>query len=98
MHTPEIPWTVPLSVRLQSGSERLFFSVHAALDFLENEWPTRSGRGYEGAVRSCRGALKRATPAAVAREAFVGACLEAGMVPTAIATLRTPERIEKAYT
>ena len=94
MYTSEIPWNVPLSVRLQSGSLRLFTSVHDALDFLENEWPTHSGQGYECALARCRGALKRATPAAVAREAFVGACLEAGMIPTAVATNRpvSPDR------
>ncbi|ASY65162.1 hypothetical protein SJ05684_b41800 (plasmid) [Sinorhizobium sojae CCBAU 05684] len=75
----EIPWTIPLTVRLANGLTRTFTSVYEAVDFLENEWPLRKGERYERAVRTCRRALNRMTPAAVAREAFVSACLEAGM-------------------
>ncbi|MCA1439247.1 DUF982 domain-containing protein [Ensifer sp. IC4062] len=75
----EIPWTTPLTVRLSSGIKHTFNSVYEALDFLENEWPLRNGHHYERAVRTCRGALNRMTPAAIAREAFVAACLEAEM-------------------
>jgi hypothetical protein len=75
----EIPWTVPLTVRLSNGLTRTFTSVYEALDFLENEWPLRKGERYERAVRTCRRALNRMTPAAVARETFISACLEAGM-------------------
>lgn len=63
MRLPEIPWIVPLSVRLQSGSNRIFASVYDALDFLEHEWPIRHGQGYERAVITCRGALNRSVPA-----------------------------------
>ncbi|WP_051440843.1 hypothetical protein M728_004373 (plasmid) [Ensifer sp. WSM1721] len=75
----EIPWTIPLTVRLSNGLTRTFTSVYEALDFLENEWPLRKGERYERAVRTCQRALNRMTPAAVAREAFIAACLEAGM-------------------
>ncbi|MEI3856014.1 MULTISPECIES: DUF982 domain-containing protein [unclassified Ensifer] len=85
MRLPEIPWTVPLSVRLQSGANRIFASVYDALDFLEHEWPLRHGQGYERAVTTCRGALSHSVPSAVAREAFIGACLEAGMATSAVA-------------
>ncbi|PLU31436.1 DUF982 domain-containing protein, partial [Sinorhizobium medicae] len=73
----EIPWTIPLTVRLSNGLTHSFASVYEALDFLENEWPLRRGERYERAVRTCRRALNRMTPAAVAREAFIAACLEA---------------------
>lgn len=79
MNIPDLPWSVPLTIRLQCGLERTFASVYEALDFLENEWPMRRGQRYERAVRTCRGALNKSTPAAVAREAFIAACLEAGM-------------------
>ncbi|WP_429809435.1 DUF982 domain-containing protein [Ensifer sp. B1-9] len=85
MRLPEIPWAVPLSVRLQSGSNRIFASVYDALDFLEHEWPIRHGQGYERAVITCRCALNRSVPATVARDAFIGACLEAGMATSAVA-------------
>ncbi len=81
----EIPWTIPLTTRLSNGLMRTFTSVYEALDFLENEWPLRKGERYERAVRTCQRALNRMTPAAVAREAFVAACLEAGM-PLVMAT------------
>ena len=64
----EIPWTIPLTVRLSNGLTHTFASVYEALDFLENEWPLRNGERYERAVRTCRRALNRMTPAAVARE------------------------------
>lgn len=79
MRTPDMPWLVPLDVRMQNGIQRIFTGPYEALDFLENEWPMRRGQKYERAVRLCRGALNRTTPPAVAREAFVSACLEAGM-------------------
>ncbi|MBD9639027.1 DUF982 domain-containing protein [Ensifer sp. ENS07] len=86
MRLPEIPWTVPLSVRLQSGTNRIFASVYDALDFLEHEWPIRHGQDYERAIMTCLGALNQSVPPAVAREAFIGACLEAGMAASAVAS------------
>ena len=79
MYTLEMPWSVPVSIRLQSGVERSFSSVYDALDFLQNEWPTRHGYRYERAIQQCGEALRRTLPSAVAREAFIAACLEAGM-------------------
>ncbi|QRM57840.1 DUF982 domain-containing protein [Sinorhizobium sp. BG8] len=75
----DILWSSPLTICLQSGLKHTFASVYEALDFLEHEWPVRQGKGYERAVRACRGALLKTTPVAVARETFVAACLEAGM-------------------
>ncbi|WP_457584784.1 DUF982 domain-containing protein [Ensifer canadensis] len=83
MFIAEMPWSVPLSVRLQNGTHHVFSSVYEALDFLENEWPLRRGERYGRAIKACRGALHRTTPVAVAREAFIAACLEAGMPATA---------------
>ncbi|KQW67385.1 DUF982 domain-containing protein [Ensifer sp. Root127] len=83
MFIAEMPWSVPLLVKFQNGTHHVFSSVYEALDFLENEWPLSRGQRYERAVRTCRGALQRATPVAVAREAFIAACLEAGLPATA---------------
>lgn len=79
MTVRDVPWAHPLKVTLRSGLERTFVSVYDALDFLENEWPLKRGERYERAVATCRRALNRMTPAAVAREAFIAACLEAQM-------------------
>lgn len=95
MRIPDLPWSNPLSVRLQNGTYHLFKSPYDALDFLENEWPLRHGRNYERAVRLCRSALERTTPLAVGREAFVAACLEAGLhvtTPPPTGYLAHPER------
>lgn len=74
-----LPWHTALRVRFQCGIERTFSSVYEALDFLENEWPVRCGERYDRALKLCRNALDRSAASAVAREAFVAACLEAGM-------------------
>jgi hypothetical protein len=75
----EIPWRAPVKICLQCGLERTFSTVFGALDFLENEWPLRHGQRYDRAISKCRGALRRAVPAEVAREAFIAACLEASL-------------------
>lgn len=79
MNNQDLPWRVPVKVRLQSGLERIFLTVPDALDFLEHEWPLRRGQRYDRALRKCRAALNFMTPTEVAREAFIAACLEAGM-------------------
>lgn len=75
----DVPWTIPLKVRLQNGLYRRFTSVYEALDFLEGEWPLKKGERHDRAVSLCNRALKRMTPPAVAREEFIAACLEAGL-------------------
>lgn len=79
MNSPYPRWTDPVRVHLQCGLTREFSCIYDALDFLENEWPTRDGALYARAVRLCREALGRTVPAPIAREAFTFACLEAGM-------------------
>ena len=75
----DFPWTRPVKINLQCGLERSFIGVYDALDFLENEWPLRHGKRYKRAVKTCRDTLNGAIPAVIAREAFIAACLEAGM-------------------
>lgn len=53
----DVPWTRPVTIRLQCGLERTFTGVYDALDFLENEWPLRNGERHERAVKNCRGAI-----------------------------------------
>ena len=75
----DIYFSVPLQVSFPNGVTRSFESVHDTVDFLENEWPLRHGERYKRAREKCRAALYRVTPVAIAREAFVAACLEAGL-------------------
>ncbi|WP_082663702.1 DUF982 domain-containing protein [Sinorhizobium sp. Sb3] len=91
MFIAEMPWSVPLTVRFQNGTSHIFSSVSDALDFLENEWPLRRGQRYERAVKTCRGALHRTTPVAVAREAFIAACLEADL-PVTLEHVTAPQQ------
>jgi hypothetical protein len=79
MSRRDIPWSQPLKVTLRAGMDRTFGSVYEALDFLENEWPLKDGECYDRAVLACRRGLNGVAPTEVAREAFIAACLEAGM-------------------
>jgi hypothetical protein len=79
MSRRDIPWSQPLKVTLRAGMDRTFGSVYEALDFLENEWPQKRGECYDHAVLTCRQGLNGVAPTEVAREAFIAACLEAGM-------------------
>nr|WP_256436330.1 DUF982 domain-containing protein [Ensifer sp. ENS07] len=69
----------PISVQMKDGTRQVFASVNDALDFLEGEWTIYRGRKHSRAVQTCRRALNRMTPVAIAREAFVEACRDAGM-------------------
>lgn len=75
----DVYFSVPLQVSFPNGVMRSFESVHDTVDVLENEWPLRHGEWYKRALEKCRAALYRMTPVAIAREAFVAACLEAGL-------------------
>jgi hypothetical protein len=83
MNIIDIAWHQPVTVKLQNGTERRFTGTYDALDFLENEWPIRKGRHYDNAILFCRAAAMRSAAAEVAREAFIAACLEAGLSWTA---------------
>jgi hypothetical protein len=79
MEIPDSPFKRPVTARLQSGLEHTFHNAYDALDFLENEWPSRRGELWRRAVRKCRAAVDSSGPSDIAQEAFVSACLEAGM-------------------
>jgi len=79
MRLAELCWSQPIEVRLQDGLPRTFNSVNDALDFLENEWPVRSGLHYHQAVTLCRSAEGRFTSPEIARDAFIGACIAAAI-------------------
>ncbi|WP_312357795.1 DUF982 domain-containing protein [Agrobacterium sp.] len=79
MDSQDVVFRAPVRIRMQCGLERAFLSVYDALDYLEHEWPLRHGERYKRAVEKCRAALTWVVPTEVAREAFIAACLEAGM-------------------
>lgn len=74
------PCLAKLVFKPPTGSDWVTFQgVYDALDFLENEWPRRNGKRYKRACDRCRAALQLRSHAHMAREAFVSACIEAGM-------------------
>jgi hypothetical protein len=85
MSRRDISWSQPLKVTLRAGMDRTFGSVYEALDFLEKEWPQKRGECYDHAVLTCRRGLNGLTTTEVAREAFIAACLEAGMPAVTVA-------------
>jgi hypothetical protein len=88
----ETPWQKPVVVRLQNGLEHTFLSIEDSLDFLENEWPIRNGRHQDRAIDLCRSVLNRMASSEVAREAFIAACMEAGMQPMFVFRRHTAEQ------
>jgi hypothetical protein len=90
MYILETLWTKPLTVCLHNGLSHTFHSVENAIDFMENEWPTRSGVHHAHALDVCRAARNRLISPEVAREAFMSACLEACMALLPTARLPTP--------
>lgn len=79
MNFIEMPFARPFVVRMQCGLDRVFLNVYDALDFLENEWPMRSGECYERALTFCREALAGIRSSRTARVALLAACREAGL-------------------
>jgi hypothetical protein len=80
MSEQSLRWAVPVLIQHGPRIERIFNCVHDALDYLENEWPTRKGEHYSRARISLRAALSRSMPIEVAREAFLAACIEASLL------------------
>ncbi|MCA1441714.1 DUF982 domain-containing protein [Ensifer sp. IC4062] len=89
MLNPELVWMTPVTVHMKDGAPQVFASVNDVLDFLEEDWANDRGGKYNRAVQTCRRALNRMTPVAIAREAFIDACRDAGMSTLADGPLGT---------
>lgn len=87
-----MPFAQPFRVEMQGGLERIFLNVYDALDFLENEWPIRSGRAYEQALSACRAALENGSSCLHARIALMEACREAGLSCVSQGATRRPRQ------
>ena len=79
MQLVDAPWSKPVITRLHNGLTHTFHTAGEALDFLENEWPVRYGVHHRRALDLCQAARNRMVSREAAREAFIGACLEANM-------------------
>ena len=78
MINPELVWMLPVTIRTRNGMQ-VFATVNDVLDFLEEDWPCGRGGKYNRAVQTCRRALNRTAPVALARDAFIDACRQVGM-------------------
>lgn len=92
MNFSEMPFAHPFVVRMQCGLDRVFLNVYDALDFLENEWPLRSGECYQRALTTCRQALEGKRSSRTARVALLAACREAGLEPLAHLPASRPQQ------
>jgi hypothetical protein len=77
-------WSTPLHINLPDGKEHTVSSVNEALALVQDGWPRIDGEQYKQCCITCRAALNGRTPAAVAREHFIAACLEAGAKVAAV--------------
>ncbi|MGX5668368.1 DUF982 domain-containing protein [Rhizobium daejeonense] len=93
MQNPNVVWASWVTVRVHSDDIRTFASPREALEILQGEWPGPGGPHHRSAINACRGALDKTTPLAIAREAFLTACSEAGMACAVRAASPLPCRI-----
>ncbi|MFK0383246.1 MULTISPECIES: DUF982 domain-containing protein [Rhizobium/Agrobacterium group] len=73
----DIKWKTPVTISLQNGSPRIFNGAYEAFDFLQHEWPERTGQAYEQALRLCRASLMGSVDGEIARAAFIAASRQA---------------------
>ncbi|MET3612149.1 hypothetical protein ABID16_000454 [Rhizobium aquaticum] len=84
-------------VTFANGAVRQFDCVHDALDCLQHEWPSPRGKRHQKATEVLASALARLAPVDEARNAFVSACVEAGiLVPQLASKGRKTGKIAKA--
>ncbi|MGV3548681.1 DUF982 domain-containing protein [Rhizobium sp.] len=75
----DIPWSKPIRLEFPRRLPRIIDGPRAALDLLDNEWPSRKGRHYAAARDMCRAAIARLTSPDAARETFISASIEAAV-------------------
>jgi hypothetical protein len=87
----ELIWSTPLHINLPNGKEHTVSSVNEAFALVQDGWPRIDGEQYRQCCLTCRAALNGRAPAAVAREHFIAACLEAGAKLSALSPV--PPRV-----
>jgi hypothetical protein len=74
----EITWN-PVKVKPRNGGAKIISGPDAALNFLDHDWDGAEGEFYHEAKRNCHRALQRTVDLERARQAFVGAFLDASL-------------------
>ncbi|EUB96545.1 protein of unknown function DUF982 [Rhizobium sp. CF080] len=73
-------WPEPVIVAVGRRSPEIIRTPAEALIYLTNKWPAARNERYRTATEVCSAALRRQIDAAAARETFLSAALEAGML------------------
>ncbi|MDR6818106.1 hypothetical protein J2X76_003283 [Neorhizobium sp. 2083] len=73
-------WQEPVVVAVGRRSPEIIRTPAEALIYLTNKWPAARNERYRTATQVCSAALRRQIDAAAARETFLSAALEAGML------------------
>ncbi len=73
-----ITWN-PVQVKPRNGRPRVITGPDEALNFLDQDWDGAEGEFYHEAKRNCRRALQNIIAPERARQAFVGAFLDAAL-------------------
>lgn len=79
MHDPFFDEPVIIETA-RPGGFRTFASVSEAAIFMMERWPTSHGSRYQAALRACTGQLSTPEEVEMARQAFLAAAEEAGML------------------
>lgn len=73
-------WKTPVELTLDSAGHQTVHGPYAAAMLLVISWPTKNGTERERAERICLNAVDEPTEAEDAREAFLAAIEEAGLM------------------
>lgn len=80
MLTFDIKWISPIRVALFEDDVNVIEGPMQALSLLHDEWPTAGGKHHQVALQECKLACHELGKSERAREAFMAAALEAGIL------------------
>ncbi|MCD2173565.1 DUF982 domain-containing protein [Rhizobium sp. C4] len=83
MLTFDIKWIAPIRIGLFSDDAMVVEGPTQALALLHDDWPSSGGKHHQAAVHECKLACHELGRSENAREAFMAAALEAGILASA---------------
>ncbi|MEZ2131355.1 MULTISPECIES: DUF982 domain-containing protein [unclassified Sinorhizobium] len=76
-----VQWSTPVYVRTTEGFRETISGPEDALDCMTKRWPAiTKGPCYYAAKRECMAAIRKRASVSAARESFVSAGIEAGLL------------------
>jgi alcohol dehydrogenase class IV len=79
-HATEATWAAPVAIRIGERPPEFIHSPTEAIGYLEHRWPVNDGIHFEAARRRCVEAMNHLGHIEAAREAFIAAAAEAGIL------------------